>query len=366
MNESPIRILEIIPSADAGGGIESFIMNYFRNVDRTKVMFDFLVHEISDCSYADEIEALGGKIYLFPKLSIKSMKKVCKKYATLLDNEEYKIIHCHLANAAFIYLRIAKKKGVPIRILHSHQDRAADLTTHVLRNIPLLAIGKKYANKRAACSKQAGDYLFGSHTYQIIRNGINYSDYQYSEAVRNIVRHECGIMDNEIVIGHTGRLTPQKNQKFLIEIFKYIQKKIPSKLLIVGDGEDKQMLMELTEKLELSEYVIFTGVRKDIPSLLCAMDIFVFPSLYEGLGISLLEAQASGLTCYCSDSIPKEANISDNVTFLSLKFPPDFWAEEIVKYIETRTDRKFINILDNQYNISQCAQKLTEYYRNFV
>lgn len=359
----PIRVLEILPSVNVGGGMESFIMNYFRNIDRKKIIFDFLVHDKSEPSYSQEIEKMGGKIFVLPSLSLNNIIKITKIYKEILRKEKYSIVHCNLANAAFIYLRVAQNMGVTTRILHSHQDKMSDVLIHAIRNIPLIAIGKKYANKNIACSKQAGDYLFRKKKYTVIRNGIDYEKYIYSTKKRNGIRKELGIENDTYVIGNTGRLTTQKNHVFLLELFYHFRlHKKNSKLLIVGGGENKDMLVSKAKKLGIYEDVIFTGVRKDINVILQAMDTFVFPSLYEGLGISLLEAQASGLKCYSSDRVPNDADISGNVVFLPLEVGPEKWVDCILKNEDKKSINRDVLLLDEKYNIKMCAEELEKYY----
>lgn len=356
------RILVIMPGLNVCGGMESFIMNYFRNIDRDKIIFDFITHDISNNSYEKEIIELGGKIYKMPPFSPKTLKVIIKKYKNILMENNYKIVHCNMANAAFIYLKIAKELNVPVRILHSHQDKAADTLSHAIRNIPLIAIGKKYANFNLACSKQAGDYLFKNGDYHIINNAIDYDKYKYDEKVRDEIRKKLNIQDS-FVIGNTGRLCSQKNQAFLIEIFAYISKvKNNAVLLIVGEGEKYNELVELTKQKGIKDKVLFLGSRNDVNDLLQAMDIFIFPSIYEGLGISVLEAQASGLKSFCSDVVPKDANISGELTFISLDKSAKEWADIVLSNIRQDALRNRSFYLNKDYDIKTEAEKLSDLY----
>ena len=197
-NEKHERILVIIPGLNVCGGMESFFMNYFRSIDRSKIVFDFLTHDISDVSYVKEIKELGGKIYKLPPFSISNLKLIKLEYINILKENHYRIVHCNMANAAFMYLNIAKKMNIPIRILHSHQDKAADSFSHALRNIPLIYYGKKFANVRIACSKQAGDYLFKTKEYTIINNAIDYSKFKYNQEIRANIRKKLNINPSDI------------------------------------------------------------------------------------------------------------------------------------------------------------------------
>lgn len=357
-----LRVLVIMPALNICGGMESFIMNYFRNIDRNKIIFDFITHDISDNSYEKEIIELGGRIYKLPPFSFGTLKNIRNLYKEILIKNKYKIVHCNMANAAFIYLRIAEKLNVPVRILHSHQDKAADTFSHVLRNIPLIALGKKYSNVNLACSKQAAEFLFSGKEYHIINNAIDYDKYKYNKEIRSKVRKELKL-ENSFVIGNTGRLCDQKNQSFLIEIFNSILNiKSNSILMIVGEGEKRVELMELAERKGIRDKVLFLGSRDDIDEVLQAMDVFVFPSIYEGLGISLLEAQASGLKSFCSDTIPKDADISKELVYISLEKTADDWAKSILSNIKPNATRSDIHSLAKDYDIRNEADRLSNLY----
>lgn len=356
------RVLVIIPGLNVCGGMESFFMNYLRNIDRSKIVFDFLTHDISDNSYVDEIIELGGKIYKLPPFSISNLNLIKSEYVKILNENHYRIVHCNMANAAFLYLNIAKKKNIPVRILHSHQDKAADTWSHALRNIPLIYYGKRFANVRIACSKQAGDYLFNKNDYTIINNAIDYSKFKFNQNLRESIRAQFNITHN-YVVGNTGRLVTQKNQKFLIDVFYEIKKKKGNAfLLLVGEGEERIFLEKKVKDLCLEDSVLFLGSRSDINELLLAMDIFVFPSLYEGLGISVLEAQAASLMCFCSENVPKDADISGNIKYISLDLSAKEWADIILMNDSTETIRKQNIVLSKEYDIKEKCNQLSNLY----
>lgn len=359
--DGKINVLMILPGLNVCGGMESFIMNYYRNIDKDKFQFDFLVHNIGDNSYADEVKSLGGNIYKMPPFGLKTLKQIKNEYIRIIKSKKYHIVHCNMANAAFIYLKYAEKYGVPVRILHSHQNKVADQLSHAIRNIPLIFWGKDYANCNVACSNQAGDYLFGKNNYGLISNCIDYDNYAFDINVRQQARQELRLGE-AFVIGNTGRLCPQKNQSFLLDIFKeYIKLNPDTKLLIVGEGEDEEKLKSKADEYGISEKVIFTGARADINRLLQAMDIFVFPSLYEGLGISVLEAQASGLYSLCSLGVPKTAQISELFERMDLKQDASIWSKEIDTIHMKQTDRNNV-VLDNKYDVKKCSSELSELY----
>lgn len=358
------NILMIIPTLNYSGGIESFVMNNIRYVSSEEFTIDIITHDLHADDYVAEIDKIGGRVFLFPKFLPQNFKEIKQLYLEILRKKKYDIVHCHMANAAFFYLKYAQKSQVPVRILHSHQNKAADTLSHVIRNIPLLKLGKRYANFYMACSQVAGDFLFSNSTYDIIRNAIDYEKYKYDSSIRDKIRNQYNFSSSDIIIGHTGRLTAQKNQKFLIELVNELyQINRNYKLVLVGSGEDLEELQNLVENLHLKESVFFLGDRNDVESLLQMFDIFVFPSLYEGLGISVLEAQASGLFCICSTGIPSDADISENILHISLKENMQTWVDNIID--KKSNDRSDV-ILDTKYSIKSNASLLFELYIKYL
>ena len=355
------QILVIIPTFNSCGGMESFIMNYYRHMDHSKVQLDFLTHNVTDNFYINEVNRYGSRVYRLPTFSISSLKEIQNLYEEILNNKKYDVVHCNMANAAFLYLKIAKKHNIPLRILHSHQDKAADTISHSIRNYPLLKIGKKYANLFLACSKNAGDFLFKNDEYIILNNAIDYSKYPFDEKFRRKMRKELNISSSTIVIGHTGRLCPQKNQSFLLKIVSHlIRNNNDILLLLIGDGQDEQLLKNQVKELNIQNNVMFLGSRNDVNDLLQAMDVFVFPSIYEGLGISVLESQANGLPTICSNGVPLEANISGDLIYMDLDDPIDKWAN----VIQNNLSRKLKVKLSPTYDIYRQANILENIYLN--
>ena len=360
--KTPLKILMIMPALNVCGGMESFIMNYYRHIDRSRIIFDFITHSVSEKNYCDEIRSNGSKIYLFPTFSLRNLRDIKVEFDQVLTKGKYDVVHCNMANAAFLYLRSAKKLKVSLRILHSHQNKAADTVTHALRNIPLIAIGKKFCNVRFACSKEAGDYLFKNDYYHIVKNAIDYKKYLPNERVKEELRKNMEL-SKKIVFGHTGRLCKQKNQLFLIEVFAVINLTIQNSiLLLIGDGESRRELEAKVKELNLSSKVLFMGSRENIPELLQVIDVFVFPSIYEGLGISLLEAQIAGKKCFCSDTIPHEVDISHSINFISLSKTKEYWAKIIIDNL----DEKISDSVDNSYDIHLNSEELTNLYETLM
>lgn len=348
----------ILPAMNVSGGIENLFLNYLRYIDRDRYSFDFVVHEMNDISVGHIAEDLGAKVFLMPPFSLRSVGKIREKYKRILSSGHYDIVHSSMANASFLYLSEAKKEGVSVRIQHSHQDRAADRLSHAVRNIPLLKMGNSYATVNVACSENAGRFLFKDKPFFIINNAIDYDRFRFDEEKRAEFRKRYSLK-NEFIVGTAGRLCPQKNYSHLIRDFASLKGSRPDAvLLIAGDGEQKDALMLLAAELSVSDSVIFLGPVKEMPSFLSSLDCFVFTSLYEGLPVSGVEAQANGLPCVFSDSITKEADISGNVDFVSLEKPSSFWAKVIAS--EKRLEKS--PVLSDRFDIKVQAERLMDFY----
>lgn len=355
-----MRVLQVVTNMDRGG-LETMLMNYYRHIDRTKVQFDFLTHRQERAAYDDEIEALGGRIYRLPRLVPWSKSYLSELNRFFDEHPEYKIIHVHQDCLSSVILKAAAKHDVPVRIAHSHsanQDKNIKYPIKLWykRKIP------RHATHLFACGKEAGDWMFSGAPYQIVNNAIEATTYTYDADKRGELRRQLVLAD-ELVIGHVGNFTQPKNHPFLLEIFTALLKKEPNAvLLLVGGGEEMSQIREKAQKLGIAEHVHFLGVRSDVAGLMQAMDVFVFPSLYEGLGIALIEAQTAGLPCVVSDTIPHEAYLTDLVDSESLSAPAEKWAEKILeKRAIPRTDRR-AEIATHGFDITTEAVKLQEFY----
>lgn len=362
----PVRILQVFGKMNRGGA-ETMIMNLYHNIDRSKVQFDFIIHTNEFCDYDCEISSLGGKIYRVPRYNGKNYFIYKESWNNFFQKHtEYKIIHGHVRSTASIYLKIAKKYGL-ITISHSHSTSSGSGFPAIVKNILQYPI-RFTADYLFACSKSAGEWLFGkkacqSDNFFVLKNAIDTAKFTFDKNIRIQKRKELKIED-KFVIGHVGRFTTVKNHIFLIDVFRaFHDKNAKSVLLLVGDGELRQSIEKKVRDLGLSDNVIFTGVRSDIPDLLQAMDVFLFPSLYEGLPVTLIEAQASGIKCFVSDSVTEEVKITNQVEFVSLEQSPENWAEEILKY-EDGYDRKdtYQEICNAGYDIKDNARWLQEFY----
>ena len=359
----PIRVLHILQRMEAAG-VQTLLMSIYRNIDRSKVQFDFLVHYKEDQFFDKEIEALGGHVY---KLSVRedhNMIKYIHELKGFFDNHpEYKIVHGHMPVLGFFYLRAAYKAGIPVRIAHAHTDQHYNSLKGYI-SVAMKNLYPIYANYFFACSDSAGKYTFGNRKYEIIRNAIMTEKFAYNEEIREKKRKELGVED-KFVVGHAGRFAEHKNHDFLIDVFSEIVKINPnSTLMLVGDGELKKILNKKVNSLGISKQVRFMGIRADINELYQAMDAFVFPSIFEGLGIVNIEAQASGVLTFCSDAVPQEANISPVFKSIPLSKNAKQWAEIIINDYSTREARKDMSdyVIKAGYDTKELSKKLQEFY----
>lgn len=368
-----MRILHVIGIMNRGGA-ETLLMNLYRNIDRERIQFDFAVHSSQTGVYDDEIRAMGGKIIYFPHYNGRNHLIYKKKWQLFLQNHpEYLIIHGHLRSTAAIYLNIAKRYG-RIAIAHSHStsSRGNRLNKFVkyLIQVPI----RRIADYFFACSMQAGIWLFGQkvcagNRFYILNNAIDSEKFIFSEEIRNKVRKELNI-ENTFVIGHVGNFDYTKNHSFIIDIFETIHHKYKNSSLVLIGGGDPELLKKIKKiayQKGLTEYIRFLGIRNDINELLNAFDVFLFPSIHEGLGIAAVEAQANGLKCILSDKIPSEVRISENLEFLSLKAPSEFWAEQILVYKDGYIRENMRETIKKAgYDTNGTALWLTKFYLDII
>lgn len=356
-----IRVLQVVTYMGRGG-LETMLMNYYRHIDRSKVQFDFLVHREFEADYDEEIKSLGGRIYHVSRLVPWSRKYKEELKQFFKNHPEYKIVHVHQDCLSSVALQCAKECGIPIRIAHSHSSSAVKnlkypIKLHYMKRIP------RYATHLFSCGKQAGDWMFGGNKYEIVRNAIDTAKYQYSEETARQVREELGLQ-NGLVVGHVGNFTPAKNHAFLLDVFREITKVKPdAKLLLVGGGNGLSAMQEKAKSIEAADKIVFTGIRPDVYRLLQAMDVFVFPSLYEGLPVTMIEAQASGVPCVISDHVSDECVVTnDLVRVESLDESAEQWAREILNQGRKGRKNHIPEIKQVGYDISVAAKKLECFY----
>lgn len=364
MLNKPVRILHVVGRMDRGG-TETLLMNLLRRLNTEEMIFDFVEQTEDVCDYDREILALGGKIYRCPALTISNIRKYTNWWKQFLQNHpEYIIIHGHSRGSAPIYLKVAKKLNRRT-IAHCHNNSNGKglyaLKRYIwqfpLRYIPEFCF---------ACSRDSGNSQFGKREFQIIYNGIDTEKYIWNDFIREKYRKQFEIEDN-FVIGNVARFEFQKNHEFLIDIFFEIKKREKNaKLLLIGRGTREQIIREKVEKLGLIDDVIFAGLRSDVNNCMQAMDVFVLPSHFEGLGIVNIEAQAAGLPCFVSEKVvPKEIEITDLVHFISLNEGAVDWAKKI---LQNRQDIKYRKDTSNEikksgFDIETTKKVLVDFYQ---
>lgn len=356
-----IRILQCVNDMHRAG-LETMLMNYYRSIDREKIQFDFLTHRPERSDYDDEIESLGGKIYYAPRLYPQNYPAYFSYMRDFFKNHpEYQIMHSHIDSMSYLPLLAGKKAGVPVRIAHSHNTSIDKDFKYPLKQYFRFRITSA-ANHYLACGEEAGKYLFGNKEFKVIPNAVDASKFYFNELVRQNKRKELGYT-KEFVIGHVGRISYQKNHKYLIEIFNELQKlETNAVLMLVGVGEKEPEIREQVKRLKLEEKVRFLGNRSDVNELYQAMDVFVLPSLFEGIPVVGIEAQFADLPCIFSDRTPKEVCFSKKSRFLGLDKCPLEWADAILEYKGIKRSSTNTDILNSHYDINAAHNILEAYY----
>ncbi len=368
-----MRVLNVCEVFQAAG-IESFIMNMYRHMDRSQVQFDFFVMSKEKEIYDEEIKSLGGKKYGIKVHEKNTLLRIMKEsdllYRFLLKHP-YDIVHIHYTTPlrAF-YLNACRKANVPVRIYHSHsafvdgKGKVKTLIYDILKKQM-----KKWGTHFFACSHVAADWMFDqsiikNKQYQVIYNGIDVNKFKFNNEYREEIRKELNLKD-EFVIVHTGRFLEQKNHRFLIHLFhEYHKQDFNSKLLLLGIGELQDEMRQLVKTLQLEDSVIFLNVRKDVYKVLSAADCYIMPSLYEGLPVAGVEAQCSDLPCIFSSEITKEVQLIDEVSFIDLKEEQEVWLKAIKKYKNHIRKDVSSKIIEGGYDIQKGAYDLQNFYLN--
>ena len=352
------------------GGAEAMIMNYMRNINRDIIKFDFLTNRDYRAAYEDEIESLGGKVYhmcpMYPG-KFHRYKKEVREF--LKEHPEYKIIHSNLEERSYLPLKVAKKMGVPIRISHSH-NRPLGINPKLIVRYYFRFMLKFYNTHMFACGEEAGDWLYGKKNRSnvtIMNNAVDGKQYRYNPEVSKEMKKQLGI-EGKKVIGHVGRFFPQKNHEFLIDIFNEIYKKDKDTvLLLVGGGELddalKNQIKEKVRNLGLEDAVEFLGVREDVDRIVQTFDVFLLPSLFEGLPVTMVEAQAAGLPCVISDKVPIQCDLTGNVWVVPLEESPEKWADVVLDKANNFEKRDtYQQIVDAGFDIKSQAKWLERFY----
>jgi glycosyltransferase involved in cell wall biosynthesis len=360
------RILHITDSMDKGG-IEAFIMNVYRNINREEIQFDFLVSTNSKCFYEDEIIQLGGNVYRTVPKSTGLLNFIKTTNKNLNKLPIYDVVHIHVSSliSALGWLLTDVKK-IPRKMFHSHNTHSKQDITGIVRGIGQFIL-KKNSTFMLACSVAAGKWLYGDTAYNngkiiIIKNGIDVESFFYDRSLGNKLRDSLNIND-KFVLGHIGRFNEQKNHDFIVDIYNNIYlKDNNSVLLLVGKGNLESDIKKKVKLLNLESNVLFLGLRDDINSLLNGMDVFLLPSLHEGLPVVGIEAQATGIKMFMSEEITKEVDITGLINFIDLNKSADFWAEEILKCKSFKRRPTKDLIIKNGFDIKDVAKNLTKLY----
>lgn len=375
--EYPIRVL-ILDTVMDRGGAEATTMNYYRNMDRSKIQFDFLVHRDYKAAYEDEITQLGGRIYRICPPYPQNYFKYRKFLRNLLkEHPEYKIIHCNMMELGLFAYMEAKKSKVPVRICHAHTTGGQQTKMSLKKAIYYSLIRDnykklmhKFITHKFACGEDAAKWVFKADDTSdviIMRNAIDSEKFTYNLQIDKKIRDEFDL-HGKFVVGHVGRFFEPKNHPFIIDIFYEISKKDDDAVLVlVGAGEIDPINFTETkakvERLGLSDKVIFTGLRTDVNEVMQAFDVFILPSLTEGLPVVMVEAQAAGLKCVISNNVPIECDITGNVEVLSLEDGAETWAQAVCAYKSTYKKKNMRQrIVEENYDIKANAMWLEEFY----
>ncbi len=346
-----------------GGGVESVIMNYYRSIDRSQVQFDFLVDSDSTLVPRDEIETLGGRVFEIPPYQ--HIAEYQMGLGRLFEQEGWPIVHSHINALSVFPLRAAKRAGIPVRIAHSHSTSGrGELAKNALKAV-LKTQANRYPTHRLACSRLAGDWLFGKGAdYTIMRNAVDLSVFSPNSEDRACERELLGVADGQLLVGHIGRFMEQKNHIFLLEIFKELLELRPGSVLaLVGDGPLLNCIHEKACELGLDGSVLFLGTRVDVPSLYRAFDVFCLPSLYEGLPMVGIECQAAQTPILASDTVTAEAAATSLMEFESLDSDPGVWARKLLRMVGKHPSGCDLELI-RDYDISSAASKLLIFYRS--
>lgn len=359
-NEKTIRVLHIVTNMSYGG-LENLLMNYYRNIDRDIIQFDFLTHFSEKQDFEEEIKRLGGKLFIIRPLNPFSIKYRRDLEIFFTDHPEYRIVHCHLNCMSGLPLSIAKKCGVPIRIAHSHTDNQNINLKYPIKMIYRMRISR-YATDLFACSKVAGEWMFLGKPYRILTNAIDSKKFSYDYIKSRYEKKKINA-EKSLIIGHVGQFRKEKNQIFLIDVLCELLKCDENALLIfVGKGEEMLSVQKRARNLGIDKKVLFLGARQDVAEIMQMFDVFAFPSLHEGLGVVAIEAQAAGLPCVISDKVPLECKITDEVYQLPLNGFTKEWAYTILKASEKQRKNNYEIVKEKGYDILENAKWLERYY----
>ncbi len=351
------------------GGIDTVVMEYYRNIDRRRFQFDFIMDGYDETPLDREIAALGGRVYKVEPYA-RNLYRNMKQCSAIFENNCYQIVHAHLNTLSVFPLAMAWRAKVPVRIAHSHSTAAPGEGGKTFFKYILRPYARLFATHYCACSAYAGKWLFGDKLdrtgkVKLSKNAVNLDKFAYNEQVRARLRRELEL-EQKFVVGHVGRFVYQKNHPFLVDIFhEVVRLKENTVLMLLGSGPSKDAIKKKVASLGLTDKVLFLGSRSDVPALMQAMDVFVFPSHYEGLGLVTIEAQAAGLKTIVSEAIPQEAQVTDLLTYCRLAQPPALWAQRVVNAYAGESPKRpdtREQLRQKGYDIIQAAGELEKWY----
>lgn len=361
-----IRIVHVIGSMNCGGA-ENLIMNVYRNIDRTKIQFDFVLHTTDVCFFEDEIIKLGGKFFRTEKYVIKnhfSYKNWWKNF--LQEHAEYQIIHGHINSSAAIYLKEAKRQK-RYTLMHSHTSNSGSGIKKIVKDILQYPI-RFYTDQCIGCSYEAAKWLYGkeiaSKKTLIVKNGIDAAHFRFDPLAKERTRDELNTQ-GKIIYLHVGRFVTEKNHLFLIDVFEIIKSKQPNaQLWLLGEGPEKEKIVQKVQACGLTKDVRFFGVQRDVAPYLHAANVFLFPSIQEGLPLTVVEAQAAGLPVLTSQAVPKEADVGANLLhWMALSEPQEKWADMAIALSRCNPADAYEQVLASGYDINSTVELLSEIYR---
>lgn len=360
--KKPIRILQIVSSLNAASGVLAVVLNWHRHFDTSKIQFDYLYTLETPVTNKIEIEKLGGNCYNLPHPYKQPFKFLMKSYRFFKEHH-YNTVHSHITNLNLFFYPLAKMFGTKNIIQHAHGTKWSDKKFGAIRNYLMLHAVWPFITHKLACSQKAGEMFFGKN-FQIVKNGIDVEKFAYNTEIRNIKRKELNL-ENNFVIGHVGRFSGEKNHKYLIYVFKQVvEEEQNARLLLIGNGYLENEIRAYVRAENLQDKVIFLGARKDVAELYQAMDVFVLPSLHEGMPVSAIEAQCAGLPCIFADTITKEVLILPESKMLSLKNLPRVWADEILKYKGYKRNSGVQYLKIKGFDIKDIGKKIESLYNS--
>lgn len=360
-----IKILYVNGGTMDRGGVSTFMMNVYEKMHSEKIQIDFLVHTLSKGVRDEDILNLGGKIFRVPARGKNPLKNYRQIKQIMLDGN-YDVVHAHADAGNSTILAIAKECDIPIRISHCHNTNYTNksllkkfLNEQLKKQIP------RYATHLWACSEKAGEWLYGNHSFEVIPNAIDVQKFIYSPQLSKDLRKELNL-ENKFVIGHVGRFDYQKNHDFLLKVFaEVINEREDAHLVLIGKGELEEVIKKQANQLGILDKISFLGESSNVNKLINVFDVGVFPSLFEGFGIAVLEMQINGLPLVVSDNFPSEINLTDNIRFLSLDETVKYWCETILE-TKGRDTGAVDKIIAKGYNLSDMVNKLTKTYERIV